>query len=61
MKPLIACEVCGFMTTMASKFTKVDGIMVDKECAERIANGSQLHRVMLGKAKLRAALTKVKR
>jgi hypothetical protein len=34
---LFACECCGFLSTLGQEFTFVEGVRVDRGCAERIA------------------------
>ena len=53
MKRLHACEICGFLSTLGSEFTRVDGILVDKDCADRVGSGEQPHSGWFASAKRR--------
>ncbi len=39
MRPLFHCRCCGFLSTLGSEFTRVDGVLVDRLCAERVRAG----------------------
>jgi hypothetical protein len=41
MKHLFRCRCCGFLSTLGSEFTRIDGLTVDKDCAEKIKQGMQ--------------------
>lgn len=36
MQRLFHCRCCGFLSTLGSEFTRIDGLTVDKDCAEKI-------------------------
>ena len=38
---LFRCHCCGFLSTRGSEFTRIDGLTVDKNCAEKIKAGMQ--------------------
>jgi hypothetical protein len=39
MVPLFRCRACGFLSTLGSEFTRVEGVRFDKDCAESHALG----------------------
>lgn len=55
MKRLHACAVCGFLSTLGSEFTRLEGLTVDKECAEHIKDGTSSAAKWFASAKARAA------
>lgn len=36
---LRSCEACGFLSTLSSEFTRIDGVTFDRACADQYRRG----------------------
>lgn len=41
MPRLFACECCGFLSTLGSEFSRLDGRTVDNDCKAKIQSGEE--------------------
>ena len=55
MEPLHQCAACGFLSTLGTAFVTVDGVLLDRTCAERYRNGESATVDWVRAAKKRAA------
>lgn len=33
MRPVFHCQACGFVSTLGTQFVRIEGVLVDKQCA----------------------------
>ncbi len=44
MIPLFSCRACGFLSTLGSEFTRIQGVTFDKDCAAAYERGEEPQR-----------------